>query len=405
MRISSMHIFNIANKSMADANQAVVKTQEQISSQKRVITAADDPVAATKIMQLTEELAELDQFSKNIDTVENNLAMEESVLGNVNNLITRIQELAVQAGNTGTLTPSDYQTLSQEVDSRLEELQNLLNTRNANGDYIFGGYKSEQAPFAGAATDGFVYRGDEGQQLIQIAHSTKLATTDSGKAAFVDIPTSAKRFYTAAAETNTSSPPATISVGRVVDQANFDALGPGRYTVRFSAPDTLAVTDMNGASVPVNNPYVPGQPVEFGGIEFEITNPADGDVFTVQPTNKQDALTTLARFSESMKSYDGSQASRSVLSSTIAETLDNLGYVQESVGKIVSSIGARMNTLESTRAMHADSELVTNEVLSDIRDLDMAEAATRLSAQSLVLQAAQQSFVRVSQLSLFNHLR
>ena len=78
MRISTLHIYNLANNSMADANSAIIKTQEQLSTGKRVLTAADDPVAATQIQQLTDNLAQVDQYTKNIATAEHNLAEEET---------------------------------------------------------------------------------------------------------------------------------------------------------------------------------------------------------------------------------------------------------------------------------------------------------------------------------------
>ena len=100
MRVSTLSIYNLANSSMSEANQALVRTQEQISTGKRILTAADDPVAATRIQQLNRNIASVDQFSRNIDAAENNLALEETSLTGATNLLQRIQELAVQAGNT-----------------------------------------------------------------------------------------------------------------------------------------------------------------------------------------------------------------------------------------------------------------------------------------------------------------
>lgn len=114
---------------MADANQAMVKTQEQLSTGKRVSTPSDDPVASTKIIQLTEELANINQYGINSDLAENSIVLQESALEAINNLIVRMQELAVQAGNNATLGPTEYKALAAEVDSRLEELQSLLNTK------------------------------------------------------------------------------------------------------------------------------------------------------------------------------------------------------------------------------------------------------------------------------------
>ncbi len=131
---------------------------------------------------------------------------------------------------------------------------------------------------------------------------------------------------------------------------------------------------------------------------------APGDRLFIDSSNKQDILTTLSRFSETMKSFDGSNEFRDQVESMVASTLDNLSATQTKILDVMSKIGARFNTLESTRALHLDTEMVTQEVLSELRDIDYAEAATRLSVQSMVLQAAQSSFIRVSQLTLFSHL-
>ncbi|WP_281955339.1 flagellin, partial [Pseudophaeobacter arcticus] len=70
-----------------------------------------------------------------------------------------------------------------------------------------------------------------------------------------------------------------------------------------------------------------------------------------------------------------------------------------------SKIGARLNTLETARNTQDSLDLANNEIVSELRDLDYAEAVSRLTFQSFVLEAAQSSFVRISSLSLFNFLR
>ncbi len=413
MRISSMQIFNIANKSMANASQAVAQTQEQMSSGKRVMTAADDPVAATKIMQLNGELASIEQYNKNIDIAKNNLVLEETILSNVNQLMTRMQELAVRGGNTATLTTSQYTALAQEVDSRLDELQNLMNSQNSNGDYIFGGFKSKDEPFVGDAHSGFEYRGDSGQQFIKVANNTTVAASDSGKDIFMNTASAEKTFNTFSGVTNTSA--ATISVGQVVDQDAYDAFYPDDIvlTVNFDGTNYsyTATRESDGATIVgengplANQSYMPGEEIEINGTSVRIMGtPSDGDQFMIESSEKQDPLTTLARFSDAMKSFDGTPESKENIANIVATTLKNLENIQSSVSETVTSIGARINTLESTHMMHLDTKVVTTEVLGDIEALDYAEATTRLAAQSMVLQASQQSFIRVSQLTLFSLL-
>ncbi len=172
MRVSTLSIYNLANSSMSEANQALVRTQEQISTGKRILSAADDPVAATRIQQLNRNIASVDQFSRNIDIAENNLALEETSLNGATNLLQRIQELAVQAGNTAVLSPSEYASLADEVNIRLDELVGIANTQNSNGDYIFAGFKSDNQPFSGDSNNGYQFNGDEGQLRIEIDNST-----------------------------------------------------------------------------------------------------------------------------------------------------------------------------------------------------------------------------------------
>lgn len=533
MRISSLQVFNIADKNMARVNQEVIETQEKMSTGKRVLTPADDPVAATKIMQITHSLAITSQYQKNIDIAENNLTLEESALSSVNSLLQRTQELALKAGNTATLSVDEYKVLASEVDEQIKEMLNLVNTKNANGDYIFGGYKTAREPFQGDVNSGFRYLGDEGQQFIKVANNTSVAATDSGKRAFMDVASNNNTVNTYSGPANTSSPPASINIGRVTNQAQFDAFYPRDMVITFNADSDVTppsknftITERGSNRILVaNQHYAGGEEIEVQGVVVRISgspvsgqaasptrldfgaelsatfpvtigapgetftlrvggkvetftlagtfnNEADlaqalndvpsgnamklanlnvtansqglaqiyglplqaanastniagmlglndpvagftatdgvqakpGDRFFIDSSQKQDVLSTLARFSEAMKAYDGSNHNRTVLSDAVADTIANLNNAQTSVLDVTASIGARLNTLESTRSLHYDSELVSKEVLSNIRDLDYAEASTRLSQQTLILQAAQQSFIRVSQLTLFARL-
>jgi flagellar hook-associated protein 3 FlgL len=533
MRISSLQIFDIARNSMAKVNEGVVQTQEQMSTGKRVLTPADDPVASTKILQLTDELSNIGQYLKNIDIAENNIGLEESIMDNVVGVVHRMQEIAVAAGNTASLTDNEYRAFAEEVSARLDELVNLLNTQNANGDYIFGGYNSTTQPFVGDAASGFQYQGNDGQQFVKIANNTQVAATDSGKSVFLDTKSASNTVQTSASSSNTANPPGQISIGQVVEQADYDDFYPEDIVITFNAESNLtppvknftAVARSTGRVIVANQAYVPGEEIQLKGVSFRITgspasgapaseatrlfgadvvptfpvnfaapnnesftvtvggrterlvldanitNVADmvatlnssangnagrlanlgitldaqgfhmplgvnitiangtantdavlglnstagttstdgrraqaGDQFFIESSEKQGILTTLARFKNAMESFDGSQEGKEAMSAIVASTLSNLANGLTSVVDVQAKIGARLNTLESTRNLHLDTQLVSKEVMSDLRDLDYAEAATRLSQQTLILQAAQQSFIRVSQLSLFDRL-
>ena len=88
----------------------------------------------------------------------------------------------------------------------------------------------------------------------------------------------------------------------------------------------------------------------------------------------------------------------------IEDTLTNLANAQTSVSEVRSQLGARLNVVENARNLSDDVRLVSQEVLSELSDVDFAEAVSRLSLQTFLLEAAQQSYTTISRLSLFNQL-
>ncbi|MEN8763087.1 MAG: flagellar hook-associated protein FlgL [Thiogranum sp.] len=85
-------------------------------------------------------------------------------------------------------------------------------------------------------------------------------------------------------------------------------------------------------------------------------------------------------------------------------SLDQLDRTMDHLLRARASAGARLNALESQENINGALLVQLEQTRSTIEDLDYAEAATRLSQESVILQAAQQSFVKVQNLNLFNFL-
>jgi flagellar hook-associated protein 3 FlgL len=155
-----------------------------------------------------------------------------------------------------------------------------------------------------------------------------------------------------------------------------------------SGPNILAALGLTNASASTNG-----------------VRAVKGDSAFVESSNSQGLLVTLQRFSEALRQVrDGDPSSKELVGNVVASTLTGIDKSELSINEVLSEIGARMNTLESTRDLHLDSDLLNNEVLRDLEALDYTEAATRLSLQEFILQATQQSFIRVSGLTLFSLL-
>ena len=89
----------------------------------------------------------------------------------------------------------------------------------------------------------------------------------------------------------------------------------------------------------------------------------------------------------------------------MAISLKNLDNVMGNVLEVQTEIGARLNLIETTGTDNEDVTLVNKSVQAELRELDYAEALSRLSFQTIILEAAQQSYVKIAGLNLFNQLR
>lgn len=400
-RISLTQLFSQGLRGILDVQSETAKTQQQVSTGKRVLTPADDPVAAARILQLETQQGQISQYQKNINTANTSLQLEDTQLDTVGTLLTRVRELTVQAGD-GALSKSERDAITAELSTRLDELGALANTRSSSGEYIFGGYQGEQAPFVKAGNN-FTYRGDTGQRLVQIASSTQVPINDNGQAIFVAIPSS--RLAGTAAATNTGS--GTISSGQVINQTTFNASFSGSYTINFTSATTYdVVPTAGGPAVVTGAAYTSGQPIQLNGAEFRIIGtPATGDSFQLDPPATQSVFTTIGKLVTGLQGLTDSPDDKQRLADLVSETLSNLDSDEANISVVRAQVGARMNTLDSTASLHDGNNLVTQKILGDVRDLDYTSAITQLTQQNFVLQAAQQSFSKIAGLSLFDFLR
>ena len=136
------------DRSLRDINanlNRLDKTQRDISTGKRIHRPSDDPTAMARALVLRNNLAQNEQYKKNVEYAEGHLAVTDSTLGQVTDALQRLRQLAVQA-SSGHLRDEDKGAIATEVDQIREELRALGNTQ-FNGRYIFGGIKTDQVVF------------------------------------------------------------------------------------------------------------------------------------------------------------------------------------------------------------------------------------------------------------------
>ena len=412
MRLSTLQSYNKGLDSILNNQREVSKTQQQVSTGLRVLTPSDDPIAATKILQLQQDQALRDQFSKNMTGAEGRLKLEETQLSGITDNLIRIRELTIQAGD-GAYSKVDRQAINFELRELLGSTVNLMNSKDSAGVYLFGGFKGGTEPFQQNANGRYDYQGDEGQRFIAIASSTTVATGDNGKRLFVDIKAADNTFSTQTSPLNQGD--AVISSGLVVDKETYAEFYPEDFIVTFNPESAITPPAANytvrqasdgrivGASG--NTPYKSGDFINVAGVSVKITGEVkSGDEFLIDSTEKQSITDTIYRLMDGLDSLENNPDDAETLNNLLDSTLQNLSTAEANISLVRSELGSRLNIIENTAGQAADIDIVSKSVMSELRDVDFAEAVSRLSLQSFLLETAQQSYAKIQNLSLFNKL-
>jgi len=399
MRISTSMIHNSATSAIIQAETALDKTQNQLSSGVKVERPSDDPVAAVRIASLQQQQLANEQYGKNISAATNRLNLDEQGLADATTLVQRIRELVVQGANTGALSASDRQSVVAELKTSVQALQDISNRKDSNGDYLYSGLSAQIQPFVTNGSGVVQYAGDQASRLVQVGPSQRVIDGHSGYEAFVNITEGNGTFFTAANGANTGS--GVIDVGSVTNKALWV---PDTYTLTFTSATTYQVTDSLSNVVTGGN-YTAGSAITFNGVQVAVSGtPAINDSFSINQASTQDIFKTVNAAITSLSQPGASDQINAQIATSVGNTLQQLDQAVDHLSVVRAQVGARLNTLDRTESSRLDSNNNIAKALSDLRDVDYASALTKYNQQQVVLQAAQQSYAKIAQLSLFNYL-
>lgn len=304
MRISTSMIFDAGVSSMNKQSASLLHIQQQIASGRRILTPADDPVGAARVLEVIQSRDILTQYTINQDSAMSALGLAEGQLESATEILQRVRELTIQAGGP-SLTASSRQAIAVELRARYDNLMGIANAADGQGQFQFSGYQGSTKPFSGTADDliagaEITYAGDDGQRRIQVSATRLLEVSDSGSDVFM-------------------------------------RTGNGESVFKTMA--TL-----------------------IGQLELNDTT----------------GLTT---------------------------AITKIDQAGDNILRVRAALGSRMNEVESLGYLNQDLSLQYDQTLSKLQDLDYAKAISDLTLKQNQLQAAQESFSKISQLSLFDYLR
>ena len=440
MRISTSMMYDSGVTQITKLQSALLKTQQQISANTRVLTPSDDPIAAARALDVKQKQALNTQYADNRTQAKNALEQEEASL---KTLTTKIQTLQTQVVEAGNASYDDTQRsyIATAMRGTLEELFGLANTQDSSGNYLFSGYQVNTQPFKQTLT-GATYNGDQGVRKMQVDTARQMVVSDTGQAVFENIAGSGTFSLDATAGTFASGSISSMSVSDEAAitgqdyQVVFDVTTTGTGTVAdpFVTSTTYSIYDKKadpGKTTPLPNEsssavevFPSGshiysytstdtsktpQEITVGGVSFAVSGTrADGDTLTVSTTaaknSNQSLFSTLTDLINLLEKSTANATGKGNLGQGLAAASANLANALDNVLTVRAAVGSNLKEIDSLDGAGDDRALQYASTLSDLIDLDTVKAASDLAQQKVVLEAAQQTFVTTTGLSLFNYM-
>lgn len=252
MRVSTGMIFESGVGSIQQRTSSLLRTQQQVSSGRRMLTPSDDPVAAARAMEVTQAKGINAQYVTAQNNAKSSLGVMDGQLSSTTDLLVRVRELTVQAGNAA-LSPSDRKSIAAELRARFDELVALANSTDGAGQYLFSGYQGSNKPFAGSVDSGVTYVGDDGQRTLRVSGSRNLSVSQSGNDVFMRIKNGNGTFVTGLpTERSVNFHSASIDAGDINDSTAWSG-APSNTELRFwvdSSGGNVATKGYAVASIP-----------------------------------------------------------------------------------------------------------------------------------------------------------
>ncbi len=407
MRISTNQIFDLNIRSILENQRGLSDTQQQLASGKRINKPSDDPIGAAQVVRLTEELDKLTQYQRNNDLLASSLEQQEAILRSINSSANRARVLVIQSG-AGYTTDADRKAIGAEIEQIRNEILDLMNSQNEQGEYIFAGFQSESQAFEfnpAASGNKITFSGDDGTNQVQLSDSVTVQSSTSGRVVFEDV-------FARLNFSLSGSAGITVNQASISQQGTFDNFHKDNYDPVIAANNEFRLTVIAGNQIEVSNvgtgavvdtlDFQSGQTLNFQGIEFELEGTVGNSVnFTLNDPEKKNIAETLNDMflvltTDGIADGDFREA--------INDVLVGIDNGLAAIGLETSSLGGRLNVAQSIEETNLDLEIANKTARSAIEDVDYAKASAEFAKQETALSAALQTFPRVTSLSLFDFL-
>ncbi|PKG53940.1 MULTISPECIES: flagellar hook-associated protein FlgL [Halomonadaceae] len=432
MRISSVTMYDQSTASINRQQSDFLKVSQQIASGRRVVNPSDDPQAASRAVGVDQSKAVTQQYADARVSARNSLSQTESILNSVSDAVTSAKTLLIQA-SSDTLSDVDRESIASELKGVYETMLGQANATDGNGRYLFGGYKDNAPPFVKSADGSVQYQGDSNVREQRVDASRLMPVNDNGETIFKSVPSGAG-YIAESVKTSAQGErlvgegarnDGTVTfTGPQISDVNAEGYGDN-YRIVFTEntgadPKSEFIYQVqrfeddewqtDAGSLVAEGEYTgAGQQLSFGGINITLEGePAkDDEILVAQAGGDVRGADLFRTMEEAIRVLDfpaDDPTKKADLRNTLNTAMRDLDNSLDNALTVRASAGARLNELDVIDAVGSNRMLNYEQTLSDLVDLDYAEAISEYSLRQVGMQAAQKAFVDIKGLSLFNYM-
>ena len=427
MKVSTKLFNEQQVRQFSSLNEDIQKLQDRISSGKNIIVASDDPIGSVNLSGYKTVKQQIDQYLTNVNSAQTRLSLVDTNLQNLSTIMIRANELLIQA-SSDVLGSSDREAIALEIDEMKEELLSLANQQDANGSFIFGGFKTKTQPFQKNINGIIEYKGDAGTTSLSISETMVVETSVDGESLFQNIKgtsgvtvsmftmleniSNSIRTATSAVHATKADTHAEFEItNRDYGTWSFDITGHGgtaNISVELTGDDPADIIKaINNANIGITASQSSTNPKK---IKLDSTQQGIIEIKNLEIPN----INTAQKVPTSFITFDPLDASGNKVghyqtlydnNQLTSSQLNNIADTQVHIANFRGEVGSKLNLLERQNTNLSERDLAIKKDLSDLEDADLAALVTDLKAQLTGLQASQQAFVKISDLNLFNYLK
>jgi flagellar hook-associated protein 3 FlgL len=402
MRIATASSYDNTINLLMKRQAEMAAQQERVTTGMRVSKASDDPVAATLAETAANRLARTAADLRALDSSRTSLQQAETGLAESGDLIQKVRDLLVTAGNA-TFTDAEREDVAKQLEGLREQLLAVANRKDNAGRTLFGGLGGSSVPFVdlyGPSGNGVQFQGQRGQAA---AGNNALPQAMDGDAIWMRVPQGNGTFTLTLPNTNTGNVHTTM--GEVTDAAlltgdDYDisfaeVAGVMQYTVTNATTGTPVAGH-------VGQPYVANRTIEFDGLSLELRGvPAAGDEVELRPVTAPTDIFSVVQNAVDALRYNGPNESAHH-TQAMARAITEVDAGHDRVLAARGRAGEWLNRADSLDTQMEGRTVDLKAEKASLEELDMIQGISDLQGMQVGFEAAIKSYAQVQRLSLFS---